>query len=163
MEADQLQRVIENGFRELRAELDEKFGKVDARFEQVDARFEQIDARFEQVDKRFEQVDARFERIDSRFEQIDTRFDQVHADLRQIHAELEQVDARFERLEDEVGGIRREVKEAGDRAHLAHVAIEGLRHDLGIFNEADSDGPLERRVSALEVRVTTLERKGKRK
>ena len=107
MEADQLQRVIENGFRELRAELDEKFGKVDAR--------------------------------------------------------LDRVDARFERLEDEVGGIRREVKEAGDRAHLAHVAIEGLRHDLGIFNEAGSDGRLERRVSALEVRVTTLERKtGKR-
>lgn len=114
MEADQLQRVIENGFRELRAELDEKFGKVDARLDRVDARFDQVDA-------------------------------------------------RFERLEDEVGGIRREVKEAGDRAHLAHVAIEGLRHDLGIFNEAGSDGRLERRVSALEVRVTTLERKtGKR-
>jgi len=47
MEANQLQEVIEKGFKDLRAELGEQFGEIGAKFEKIDARFEQIDARFE--------------------------------------------------------------------------------------------------------------------
>jgi len=50
------------------------------------------------------------------------------------------------------------VNKVGEEARLAHVAIEALRHDLSVFDEGEAP-PLEKRVSALEVRVTTLERK----
>lgn len=88
MEASALKEVIEKGFKNLRVELDEKFGKIDNHFSK----------------------------------------------------------------------LGKEVQKAADDAHLAHVAIENLRHDFGIFDEGESS-PLETRVSALEVRVTKLERK----
>ena len=95
MEANQLQAVIEKGFKDLRAELDEKFGKIDEEFRKVNT---------------------------------------------------------------EIAGVRKDLKEVGDDARGAHVSVENLRHDLSIFDEGES-APLEKRVSALEVRVTKLERK----
>jgi len=57
---------------ELKAYLDEGFGRIDKRFEQIDKRFEQIDKRFEQIDKRFKGIDERFKGIDERFEVVET-------------------------------------------------------------------------------------------
>jgi len=106
MEANQLQEVIEKGFKDLRVELDEKFGKID---------------------KRFEKIDGRLGKIDSQF------------------AEL-----------------RREVRKVGENASLARVEIENLRHDFGIVREGEPS-QVEQRVSALEVRVTKLERRRTKK
>jgi polyhydroxyalkanoate synthesis regulator phasin len=58
--------------------------------------------------------------------------------------------------------VRRELRKVGDDASQAHIEIENLRHDLGIFREGEPS-PLEQRVSALEVRVDKLEDKRTKK
>jgi BMFP domain-containing protein YqiC len=90
--------------------------------------------------------------IEKGFKDVREELDQKFGDLR---AEL---DDKFEKVDNQLIALRKGVHKAADDAHLAHVAIEGLRHDLGIFNEGETS-PIETRVSALEVRVTSLERK----
>ncbi len=77
---EMLQKQIDGlyaGQKDLKNDMDKRFGQVDKRFEQVDKRFEQIDKRFEQVDKRFEQIDRRFEQVDKRFDQINVKLDTI--------------------------------------------------------------------------------------
>jgi len=69
---------------ELKAYLEERFGRIDARFEQMDRRFEQIDARFEKVDARFEQVDARFEQVDTAIRHTHVLLEAVQSDVRLV-------------------------------------------------------------------------------
>ncbi len=82
----------------------------------------------------FAKVDERFAQVDARFTKIDGRF-----------AEGE---GRLARLEDET--------------HKTRILIEDLRDKLNWVDEAGSQ-PLAKRVSALEVRVTKLEDKDKRR
>jgi hypothetical protein len=88
-------------------------------------------------------------------EELDQRFGGLRAEL---DDKFGSIGAKFEKIDNQLVDLGNGVKKAADDAHLAHVAIAGLRHDLGIFNEGEPS-PIETRVSALEVRVTSLERK----
>jgi methyl-accepting chemotaxis protein len=50
MEVQELATIVQKGFDELSARMQEGFAKVDVRFEQVDARFERVEARIVTVD-----------------------------------------------------------------------------------------------------------------
>ena len=71
---DDLDKRVDQGFADLKAEMKEGFQRMEARFEAMDARFEKVDAQFEKVDAQFEKVDAQFEKIDAQFEKIGDRF-----------------------------------------------------------------------------------------
>ena len=72
---DVLADRMDDGFRELRAEMSKRFDKVDAQFEKVDAKFDKVDAQFDKVDAQFDKVDAQFDKVDARFETMDGRLD----------------------------------------------------------------------------------------
>jgi hypothetical protein len=68
---DDLDRKVEKGFSDLKAELKAGFDRMETK---MDERFAQVDERFAQVDKRFEKVDARFERMEDRFHTLNLAF-----------------------------------------------------------------------------------------
>ena len=49
--------------KDMKAEMDKRFGEVDARFGEIDARFKQMES----------DMDSRFDKVDSRFEQLELR------------------------------------------------------------------------------------------
>ncbi len=81
--------------------------------------------------------------------QLLTVIEKGFADVRREMAEgFAKVDERFARVEDE--------------AHKTRILVEDLRDKMSWVDEADSQ-PIAKRVSALEVRVTKLEDKDKRR
>jgi len=50
---DDLDRKVDRGFADLKAEMKAGFDRMDARFDRMDARFEKMDARFEKMEDRF--------------------------------------------------------------------------------------------------------------
>lgn len=100
-----------------------------------------------------------FARVDQQFARVDEQFSTGLRELRsELDEKFEKIDTRFEKIDTDLATLRSDLKKVGEDARLAHVQIENLRHDLSIFDEGGAT-PLGRRVSALEVRVTKLERK----
>jgi len=64
---DDLNKKVDDGFAETKAEMREGFARVDG--EVKDLRRD-MDERFDKVDERFDKVDARFDKIDERFEAL---------------------------------------------------------------------------------------------
>jgi archaellum component FlaC len=80
------------------------------------------------------------------------------------------VDQRFARVDQQFEELRKEFHdELDEKIRETHVLIEGLRSDMAAIGEGVSNAnekldapqglPVEVRVSALEVRVTRLEKK----
>jgi archaellum component FlaC len=67
--------------KQLRCELDEKFGKIDQRFEQIDQRFELIDQKFERIERRFDAHDEKFRSIDREFRVVHTSINKLAQDF----------------------------------------------------------------------------------
>ena len=136
MEAEQFQKILEKGLNGLRAEMTGQFAEL-----RVD-----MSAQFAEV------------RAD-----MNTQFAEVRADMNAEFAEVRgDMNAQFAEARADMNAndtqLRADIEKVARDTHLAHVAIENLRHDLTIFDEGSSP-LLEKRVSALEVRVTRLERK----
>ena len=142
MDTNQLLVVIEKGFADARRELDERFSKVDERFSKVDERFSKVDEHFSKVDEHFSalrsELDEHFERIDERFDQVDRRFAKVDE-------RFDQVGRRFAKVDDYAGQTK--------------MLVEDLRDKLKFVD--DMPEPLAKRVSALEVRLTKVEKRRK--
>ena len=101
-----------------------------------------VDELSTRVDTGFARVDERFARVDERFANVDEQFVALRTEFR---AELD------------------------EKIRHTHILIEGLRADMASVGEGVNDmneklgapqsAPLDVRVSALEVRVTRLEKK----
>jgi tetrahydromethanopterin S-methyltransferase subunit G len=90
---DDLATKVDDGFREVRAEmrqfrtevgsrfdgldarLDSRCGAIESRFDAIDSRFGAIESRFDAIDPRFGAIESRFDAIDPRFEAVDSRID----------------------------------------------------------------------------------------
>jgi hypothetical protein len=68
---DDLDRKVERGFADVKAEMKAGFERMESRFGE---RFDAVDERFDAMDKRFDAVDRRFEKVDARFERMEDRF-----------------------------------------------------------------------------------------
>lgn len=65
---DRLQTEMDNRFRQMGDEMDDRFREMDDRFREMDNRFREVDDRFGQLENRMEQ---RFLQIDNRFLRIE--------------------------------------------------------------------------------------------
>jgi chromosome segregation ATPase len=101
MEANQLQEVIEKGFKDLHAELDEKFGKIDGHFKTLRREFaEQLDgasdglhlelkAQSKTLLERIESVHATIEQVDSKVGLVGENVANVMKEIGRYHATVE--------------------------------------------------------------------------
>jgi len=92
---DEFRQDMLERFNESRRDMLERFEQVDKRFDE--SRRDMLE-RFEQVDKRFIQVDKRFENIDKRFENIDKRFENIDKRFENVDKRFENVDKRFDQV-----------------------------------------------------------------
>lgn len=109
-------------------------GFADARRE-LDERFSNLRG---ELDDRFARVDQRFDAVDQRFDAVDQRFDAVNQ--------------HFKAVEDQLAKTH-------ELAHTTRILVEDMGDKMRV--EYDAPETLGKRVSALEVRVTKLEKRRK--
>ena len=155
---DEILKVVKEGFAEVRqqfARIDQRFASVDQRFESMDQRFESMDQRFASIDQRFASIDQQFATLRKEFaEQLDMQTTAYRIDLEAgltrvreaLHSRINGVEIKLEKLDDHVGLVGENVANVKNELAAYHARIEA---------------PVEQRVSALEVRVSGLERKNK--
>ena len=113
----------------------EEKNEILAAIRQLDVKFEK---RFDEVDKRFDEVDKRFDEADQRFKKLAGEVDSLH----QSQIKLE--------------GMRGDMQFIGEN-------VASLVKRFNAWEHGDDDEPsIPARVSALEIRVTRLEKKKSR-
>jgi hypothetical protein len=94
--------------------------------------------------------------IEKGFADVRREMAEGFAEVRSEMAEgFAKIDKRFAKVDERFAKVE-------DEAHKTRILIEDLRDKLAWVDEAESQ-PLAKRVSALEVRVTKLEDKDKRR
>lgn len=116
--------------------------KVDEGFARVDQQFAKVDEQFAKVDERFAKVDERFARVEERFAKVDEQFVSFRS---QISKDLDEKIRHTHLL---IEDLRRDMASVGEGVNVMNEKLDGPQ-----------DAPLDVRVSALEVRVTRLEKK----